>query len=200
MCLWLKAVKAQVTRIAVSSLCASKNPSSGQPCHLLAGLCLTFSLPVHHNTKHHLDSTASSKTTLYTEPLPEPTQSTSSANKSLSHVNYESGGNPRNTSPTGYEPKELATKELATISGSSLEDIYHLYDVQREFGEQDQQAPIIEEVKDFGQLGHKAYSITRWQRCYNLRRCPTSSPRCTSTSLWKALRTLITKMGSYKNC
>ena len=30
--------------------------------------CLTFSLPVHHNTKHHLDTTFS-KTTLYTEHL-----------------------------------------------------------------------------------------------------------------------------------
>ena len=28
----------------------------------------------------------------------------------------ESGGNPRNTSPTGYEPKELASKDLATKS------------------------------------------------------------------------------------
>ena len=65
-----------------------------------------------------------------------------------SHVNCESSGNPRNTSPTGYEPKELAT-----ISGSSLEDIYQLYDVQREFGEQDQQAPIIEVLKEFGQIG-----------------------------------------------
>ena len=51
-------------------LCAhEKSLSSGQPCHLFAGLCLTFSLPVHHNTKHHLDSTTFSKTTLYTEHL-----------------------------------------------------------------------------------------------------------------------------------
>ena len=46
-------------------------------------------------------------------PLPEPLQSTSSANEPLSHVNCEGGGTPRHTSPTGYEPKELAT-----ISGS----------------------------------------------------------------------------------
>ena len=31
-----------------------------------------------------------------------------------------------------------------------------------------------------------------------LRRWPTSSPRCTSTSLWKAMRTLISKMESHK--
>ena len=43
-----------------------KNPSSGQPCHPLAGLYHTFLFPV-HNTKHHLDSTIFSKTTLYTE-------------------------------------------------------------------------------------------------------------------------------------
>ena len=51
--------------------------------------------------------------TVLRAPLPEPIQPT----EPLSHVNYESGGNPRNTSPTGYEPKELAT-----ISESSLED------------------------------------------------------------------------------
>ena len=49
--------------------CAHENSlSSGQPCHLLAGLYLTFSLPV-HKTKHHLDSTTLSKTTLHTEHL-----------------------------------------------------------------------------------------------------------------------------------
>ena len=104
-----------------------KSLSSGQPCHLLVGLYATFSLPVHHNTKHHLDSTTSSKTTLYIEHLlPEPIQSTSSAKEPLSHINFESGRNPRNTSPTGCEPNELAT-----TSGSSLEDINQLYDVHR---------------------------------------------------------------------
>ena len=94
--------------------------------------------------------------TVHRAPLPEPFQSTSSANEPLSHVNYESGGNPRNTSPTGDEPKELAT-----ISGSSLEDFYQSYDVQREFGEQDQQAPIIEEVKEFVQNWSTKLTRTR---------------------------------------
>ena len=40
-----------------------------------------------------------------------------------------------------------------TTSRSFLEDIYQVYDVQREFGEQDQEAPIVEEVKEFGQIG-----------------------------------------------
>ena len=52
-----------------SHLCAHEHSlSSGQPCHLLAGPHLTFSLPV-HNTKHHLDSSSFSKTTLYIENL-----------------------------------------------------------------------------------------------------------------------------------
>ena len=32
-----------------------------------------------------------------------------------------------------------------------------LYDVQREFGEQDQQAPIIEEVKEFGEIAAQSF-------------------------------------------
>ena len=100
---------------------------------------------MHHNTKHHLDSTTFSKTTTVHRALfPEPLQSTSSPDEPLSHVNYVSGRNPRNTSPRGQD-----SKELATISGSFLEDIHQLYDVQRELGEEDQQAPIIEEVTEF---------------------------------------------------
>ena len=126
--------------------CARENSlSSGQPCHLFAGLFHIFSLPAHHNTKHNLESTTFSKTTLYTEDRFQNLFSRQAALTNRSqHANYESGGNPRNTSPTGYEPNELAT-----ISGSSLEDILQFYGVQRYFGEQDEQAPIIEEVKEF---------------------------------------------------
>ena len=50
--------------------CAHENSqSSGPPCHLFARFFHIFSLPVHHNTKHKLDSTTFSKTTLYTEHL-----------------------------------------------------------------------------------------------------------------------------------
>ena len=71
----------------VSSLRASKNLSSGQPCHLRAGLCLTFSLPIHQDD------------TVHRAPLPAPLQSISSADESFSNVNFERR-NPRNTSPT----------------------------------------------------------------------------------------------------
>ena len=112
------------------------------PCWSLPHL-LTSSPPQHEAPPGQHDLPQDD--TVHRAPLPEPFQSTSSANGPLSHENYECGGNPRNTSPTGCEPKELAT-----ISGSFLEDIYQLYEVQREFGEQDQQAPIIEEVKESG--------------------------------------------------
>ena len=35
---------------------------------------------------------------------------------------------------------------------SPEEDIYQLYDIQKEFGEQDQQAPVTEETTGFGQI------------------------------------------------
>ena len=52
----------------------------------------------------------------------------------------QSGGNPRTTTPTGYEPKELAT--VSRIS--RVVDPYQLYDAR---------APITEEVKEFGETG-----------------------------------------------
>ena len=197
MCLWLKSSTAQDcsvinVRHANGSVIQSAMSS---PCWSLPHV-LTSSPPQHVAPPGQHDLLQ--EDTAHRAPLPEPVQSTSSANEPLSHVNFECGGNPRKTSPTGYEPKELAT-----ISPRSLEDIYQLYDVQIEFGEQDQQAPIIEEVKESGvsQLVQtQSFSITRWQRRHLLRRCPTSSPRCTSTSLWKALRTLISKMESYTSC
>ena len=59
--------------------------------------------------------------------------------ESLWRENLQSGGNPRTTSPTIYEPKELAT--VSRISGTT--DPYQLYDVQEKFGEE---APITEEI------------------------------------------------------
>ena len=68
--------------------------------------------------------------------------------------NLQSGGNPRNTFSTGYEPKELATKELATVSRiSRITGPYQSYAAQREFGERDRRVPITEEVKEFGEIG-----------------------------------------------
>ena len=86
------------------------------PCWSLPHL-LTSSPPQHEAQPGQHDLLQDD--TVHRAPPPEPTQSTSSAKEPLLHVNYESGRNPRNTSPTSYEPEELAT-----ISGSSLEDIH----------------------------------------------------------------------------
>ena len=61
----------------------------------------------------------------------------------------QSGGNPRKTFSTGYEPKELAT--VSRIS--RITDPYQSCDAQKEFGERDHRVPITEEVKEFGEIG-----------------------------------------------
>ena len=66
----------------------------------------------------------------------------------------------RNNTPAGCERKELTTGEIAAIppiSGSFLEDIYQSYDVHGELGEPDQQAPVMEETRGFGQI--QAHSL-----------------------------------------
>ena len=91
--------------------------------------------------------------TVHRAPLPKPIRSTSSAKEPPSHDNYESGGNPRNTSPASYEPTELATTELATISGSSLEDIYQFFDFElaHSYGGYHNPCPLPDVVQTFGE-------------------------------------------------
>ena len=72
-----------------------------------------FHLPRHQNTHYNRDNTIYSKNTQYTINLSKTSQSTSNAIKNHSVVKT---CNPRKTFSTSYEPKELATKEIATIS------------------------------------------------------------------------------------
>ena len=67
----------------------------------------------------------------------------------LLRENLQSGGKPRKTFSTVYEPKELAT--VSRISRTT--DPCQLYDAQKEFGERDHRVPITEEVKEFGEIG-----------------------------------------------
>ena len=49
---------------------------------------------------------------------------------------------------------------------SPEEDIYQIYDVQREFGERDQQAPVMEETRGLGQSQVQSLldkNVTRWE-------------------------------------
>ena len=56
-CLWLKAQELNSTGLQLHLCPHEKSLTSCHPCHFLAGLIHIFSLPVHHNTKHHLDNT-----------------------------------------------------------------------------------------------------------------------------------------------
>ena len=70
--------------------------------------------------------------------------------ESLWREDLQSGGNPRTTTSTSYEPKELATvSRIEAYSG----DPYQLHDVQENFGEEDHRAPITEEEGEFGEIG-----------------------------------------------
>ena len=101
--------------------------------------------------------------------------------ESLWRENLQSGGSPRTTTPTGFEPKELAT--VSRISG--VIDPYQLYDAQKEFGEQDHRVPITEEVKEFGGIGTHSR--------------PTSNPTCISTIPQKR-RWRVTKDADFTHC
>ena len=69
--------------------------------------------------------------------------------ESLWREDLQSGGNPRTTTPIGYEPKELATvSRIEAYSG----DPYQLCDVQENFGEDYHRAPITEDVEEFGEI------------------------------------------------
>ena len=110
---------------------------------------------------HLLTRATFSKTTLYTDkPLPqEPLQplpeelsheplpanairSENNAKESLSDPDFESAGNLRINTPTGYEPTEFTTEEIATHPLMSPEEgIYQLYGVL-----------VMEETRGFGQI------------------------------------------------
>ena len=69
--------------------------------------------------------------------------------ESLWREDRQSGGNPRTTTPTGHEPKELATmSRIEAYSG----DPYQLFDVR---------APITEEVKEFGEIGTDGLPVSK---------------------------------------
>ena len=71
--------------------------------------------------------------------------------ESLWREDMQSGGNPRTTTPTGHDTKELATiSRIEAYSG----DPYQFFDVQERFGEEDDhRAPFTAEVEEFGKIG-----------------------------------------------
>ena len=73
--------------------------------------------------------------------------------ESLWREDLQSGGNPRTTTPTGYEPKELET--VSRIEAYSGEPHQH-FDVQEKVGEEYHRAPITIEVEEFSEIGMAA--------------------------------------------
>ena len=65
MCLWLKAQELNSSGLQRHH-CAHENSPVIWSANLLAGLFHVSSLPAHQNTKHNLDNTTFSKTTLHT--------------------------------------------------------------------------------------------------------------------------------------
>ena len=101
----------------------------------------------------------------------------------------QSGGNPRATTPTGYEPKELATvSRIEAYSG----DPYQLSDAQENFEKKITELLSPKKWRILEKFGRLVCRILNYQRC------PTSNRRCISTIPWKALQILISKMESYK--
>ena len=128
MCLWLKGL---TVRELQRHRCAHENSqSSGPQCHLFAGLFQIFSLPpVHRNTKHILDSTIFSKTTLYTEHLFQYLRSRQAALSNSSRTSISRVAGTRATPlPQGVSPKSF---NFWKFPGRHLSIIR----AQREFGE-----------------------------------------------------------------
>ena len=103
------------------------------------------------NTKHNRYNKNNSENTQYITHISKLPRLTSCAIKNHSGVKTcRVAGNPRTTTPTGYEPKELATvSRIEAYSG----DPYQLCDVQEKVGEEDHRAPVTDEVKVFGEIG-----------------------------------------------
>ena len=98
----------------------------------------------------HLSILPHSMNTQYITHISKLPRLTSCAMKNHSAVkDLQSGGNQRTTTPTGYEPKELATvSRIEAYSG----DPYQLYHVQEWFGKEDHWALFTEEVEEFGKF------------------------------------------------
>ena len=109
--------------------------------------------------------------------------------ESLWREDLQSGGNPRTTTPTGYNPKEFATvSRIEDYSG----DPYQLYDVQKNLEKKITELLSPKKWRNLERLGHLACWILKYQRR------PTSNRRCISTIPWKALQILISEVESYK--
>ena len=111
--------------------------------------------------------------------------------ESVWRADLQRGGNPRATTPTGYEPQELATiSRIKAYSG----DPYQCCDVQEILEKKVSELLSPKKWRNLEGLGRLA------RRILNCQRRPTFNRRYTSTIPQGALQILISKMESYKRC
>ena len=122
--------------------------------------------------------------TVHPEPLPQESSPKTSANairsesnakESLSHLNYESAGNLRPNTPTGYEPNErlLQFRQfLEVLLKILINCTMHRENLENKINK----LQILKKSRNSDKARHKAYSITRWQKCHLLRICPDVLP------------------------
>ena len=127
---------AQLMRLAqelLCHLCSLKQVLSSGVTHVSSTVVLSRAFLHEHFLFLHLPVLPHTENIQYIPHISKLRQSTSFAVKN--HSGVKSGGNPRTTTPTGCEPKELAT--VSRIEAYS--------------GEEDHRAPITEDVEEFGE-------------------------------------------------
>ena len=130
--------------------------------------------------------------TQYVPHISKLTPSTSGAIKNHSGVKTcRVAENPRTTTPTGYEPTELATvSRIEAYSGDPYQYMMYKKNLEKKITEL--RSP--KKWRNLEKLGQPACRILQYGRR------PTSNRTCISTIPWKALQILISKMESYKKC
>ena len=112
--------------------------------------------------------------------------------ESLWREDLQSGGNPRASTPTGYEPTELATvSRIEAYSG----DPYQLHDVQEKVGEEDHRALVTEEVEELREIGTAGLPDSKFSETSYYQ-----SQMRFDDSVESIAEILISKMESYKRC
>ena len=180
------------------------------PCWSLPHL-LSSSIPQHAapaGQRDLLQEDTEHQEPLSQEPLPKTSanaiRSESNAKESLSHLSFESAGNLRPNTPTSYEPKRAYDRRDCYNSDNfwkfSWKTFINYMMYRENLENKINKLQLLKRRRNLDTSRHKAHALTRWPKCHPLRRCPTSSPRCTSPSRWKAMRTLISKMERHESC
>ena len=193
------------SRIALSSLCAWKESSHlvshmSHPCWLLhmpfttSTSSSSFTLPsiTQEHAAQSVQHDPLQKHSVHPAHLQAPLVDKLRHQESLWLEDLQNGGNPRTTTATFYEPKELATVlRIEAYSG----DPYHFLMYMKKLGKKINELRSPKKWRNLERLGRPAYRFfSKYQRR------PASNLRCFSTIPWEALQILIFKIESCKRC